>query len=457
MLRLYTTKKMSERSDVVVIGAGIAGLAAAQALGEAGLHVSVLEARDRVGGRIWTLHPTGTDVPIELGAEFIHGRPREIWNIVREAKLDTYEVEGDRWRVESGNLTLGGRVFWAMDELFKRMDPSAPDQSFHDFLEHSCRDFPEEVQVWARAFVSGFHAADPKRISIHSLIKGMRADDEIEGDRAFRIVPGYETLVWHVYSRIDPRFVRMHLNTPVQEVRWSKGRVEVATGSRELFAANAAVVTVPLGVLKAPASTPGSIRFEPELSAKKPPLDKLEMGPVIRITLQFRERFWESIRGEEGKSLANMSFLFSHDDWFPTWWTTMPRKSPLLTGWAAGARAHRLARQGKDFVVDQALAALTRLLKLERTELESLLASAHTHDWENDPWSRGAYSYVTVNGGGAEAALAAPLEGTLFFAGEAADYSGHNGTVHGALASARRAAEAVLFVVPIPRPRLRRA
>ncbi len=448
---------MSEACDIVVIGAGIAGLAAAQALGEAGLYVSVLEARDRVGGRIWTLHPTGTDVPIELGAEFIHGRPPEIWDSVCEAKLDTYEVEGDRWRVESGNLRLGGRVFWAMDEIFKRMDPSVPDQSFHDFLEHSCRDCPEEVQVWARAFVSGFHAADPKRISVHSLIKGMRADDEIEGDRAFRIAPGYETLVWHIYSRIDPRFVRMRLNAPVQEVRWGKGRVEVATASGELLAANAAVVTVPLGVLKAPAGAAGTIRFEPELSAKKPALDKLEMGPVIRITLQFRERFWEGIRGAEGKSLVNMSFLFSRDDWFPTWWTTMPRKSPLLTGWVAGERAQRLAGREKDFVVDQALAALARLFKLERIELESLLASAHTHDWENDPWSRGAYSYVTVGGDGAEAVLAAPLEGTLFFAGEAADYSGHNGTVHGAVASARRAAQAVLSAVPIPRSRLRRA
>ena len=152
-----------------------------------------------------------------------------------------------------------------------------------------------------------------------------------------------------------------------------------------------------------------------------------------------------------------MSFLFSQDEWFPTWWTTLPRKSPLLTGWAAGARAQKLAGQANDFIVEQALAALTRLLKVGRTELQSLLASAHTHDWESDPWSRGAYSYVTVGGDGAEAALAAPLEGTLFFAGEAADFSGHNGTVHGAIASGRRAAQGVLSAVPISRPHLRRA
>ena len=447
---------MSDRREVVVIGAGVSGMAAAHVLGAAGLHVIVLEARDRVGGRIWTLQRPEAEFPIELGAEFIHGCPSEIWEILRGAGLDTYEVEGDRWRVEEGKLRLAGRVFWAMDEIFKRMDANAPDQSFEDFLQHACRDCPDEARVWARAFVSGFHAADPARISVHSLIKGM-ADDEIEGDRAFRIVPGYEMLVRHIQSQLDPQLVRICLNTPVEEVRWRKGHVEVASAGGELFSVNVAVVTLPLGVLKASPSTPGGVKFQPEISAKMPALDKLETGAVIRITLRFHERFWENIRGEEGKSLAKMSFLFSQDEWFPTWWTTSPRKSPLLTGWAAGARAQRLAGQGNDFIVDQALAALTRLLKVGRTELQSLLASAHTHDWETDPWSRGAYSYVAVGGDGAEAALAAPLEDTLFFAGEAADFSGHNGTVHGALASGRHAAQAVLSALPISQPRLRRA
>jgi monoamine oxidase len=413
-------------------------------LSEAALRVILLEARDRVGGRIWTLHPACSETPIELGAEFIHGRPPEIWEIVREAGLPNYEVEGDSWHVEEGKLRVEGHVFSAMDEIFKRMDPSAPDQSFHDFIEHSCRDCPEEARVWARAFVSGFHAADPERICVHSLIKGMSADEKIEGDRAFRLVSGYDALVHYLHSVLDPQLVRVCLSTAAQTVRWGKGFVEVTAANEELFAATAAVITVPLGVLKAAAGKPGVITFHPELAAKKAAFDKLEMGPVIRTTLRFRERFWEDLRGQKGKNLANMSFLFSQDERFPTWWTTIPRRSSLLTGWAASARARRLAGQGNDFIIEHALSALTRLLKVPRSELDWLLESAHTHDWENDPWSRGAYSYVTVGGDGAEAAVAAPIEGTLYFAGEATDSSGHNGTVHGALASAQRAAKELL-------------
>lgn len=167
------------------------------------------------------------------------------------------------------------------------------------------------------------------------------------------------------------------------------------------------------------------------------------MGRVIRVTLRFRERFWKDLphsRETRSKSMDGMSFLFSHDDWFPTWWTTAPVELPLLTGWAPFHCASRLSGQSESFVIEHSMAALHRLLGVRIQELEGLLEHAYFHDWQADPFSRGAYSYGKVGGDQAPKALAMPVDNTLFFAGEATDANGLNGTVHAAIASGRRAA-----------------
>jgi monoamine oxidase len=141
-----------------------------------------------------------------------------------------------------------------------------------------------------------------------------------------------------------------------------------------------------------------------------------------------------------------MSFLFSQDEYFPTWWTQMPSKVPLLTGWSPAHSAERVSGQGSAFAVHQSLKSLSGLLRVSLKELETLLADAYVHDWQSDPFSRGAYSYARAGEARAPEELAAAVENTLFFAGEAADISGHNGTVHGAIASGRRAARQLLEV-----------
>jgi monoamine oxidase len=164
---------------------------------------------------------------------------------------------------------------------------------------------------------------------------------------------------------------------------------------------------------------------------------------VIRIAIRFRERFWENIR-VKGKSLANLSFLFSDHKLFPTWWSTMPVQSPLLVGWSAGPHAQPLIARHREFVFEQATASLARKLRMNANELRGLVASHHFHDWQVDPFSCGAYSYALVGGSDAFSELAQPLEETLFFAGEATNSDGHNGTVHGAIATGYRAAREVL-------------
>jgi monoamine oxidase len=201
------------------------------------------------------------------------------------------------------------------------------------------------------------------------------------------------------------------------------------------------LITVPLAVLQA-----DGIRFSPALPAQKmDALSKLEMGKVIRVTLRFRERFWEKMRpAQSEKTLSNLGFLLSQEEWFPTWWTTLPKKLPIITGWATFHNAERLSGQSREFIIDKALQALSRAMNIGRQELNTLFEEIYWHDWQNDPFSGGAYSYVKVGGDGAEESLAAPVENTLYFAGEATDFSGHNGTVHGAIASGNRAAKEIL-------------
>ncbi len=437
---------MDNNANVIVIGAGIAGLAAALDLAQAGLRVAVLEARDRIGGRIYTKRDPMTHAAIELGAEFVHGKPPEIWDLMRTQSLEPVPVTGEDWCHEDGNLSPCD-LFSDVDELLERMDDKGPDQSFLDFVERCCQDITDKTKERARAYVTGFHAADPAQISVHSLVRGLRADEKIQGERAFRIPRGYEVLVDYFRKALGKMGVPIELNTIVQEVRWSGTAVEISTHTDEghkTFSAPRVLVTVPLGVLQARPQEPGGILFHPELPAEKQhALGKLAMGKVMRVTLRFRERFWEGLR-RGSKTLSDMRFLFSREDWFPTWWTTMPDRLPIMTGWAPFHCAEQLSGQDATLVFSSACETLRSLLNMGEQEIEDLIESAAFHDWQTDPFSRGAYSYVKVGGDSAQQQLAAPVEKKLFFAGEATDVSGYHGTVHGAIASGHRAAKEIV-------------
>jgi monoamine oxidase len=198
--------------------------------------------------------------------------------------------------------------------------------------------------------------------------------------------------------------------------------------------------------LKAPLGEVGAIGFEPALPAAKiAALDKLEMGKVIRIVLWFHDRFWDELTPPgSSTTLSDMSFLLSDDEWFPTWWSSMPKKLPIITGWAPFLCAEKLSGQSREFVVERSLQTLGRLMDVDQRMLRGELRDAFFHDWQNDPFSRGAYSYGKAGSDGAQEELASPVADTLFFAGEATDITGNNGTVHGAIASGYRAASQIL-------------
>jgi len=421
----------------VVIGAGAAGLAAARRLCGAGWKVVILEARSRIGGRIFTTGEPLLPAPVELGAEFVHGRARELWEWIESAGLPVYDVEGDDFCYREGALRRCDDFFSRVKGVFAGME-GVEEQSFEDYLQRCGCD--EEAKTWASAYVEGYDASDKQRIGVRALLLESKASEAIDGEHSYRLVHGYEAIP----RLLLPPDAELYLNAIVTAVRWRRGHVEVEARTARgqsvgPFEARRCVVTLPLGVLQAPAGEPGAVRFDPEPGGIAGAVARLAMGNAVRLTIRFRERFWE-----ERQELRRLNFLFSLDDWFPTWWTALPLRVPLLTGWSAGPRAGKFSGRGEAFVVEQALAALARLLGLERARLEMLLVASYRHDWQADPFARGAYSYVPAGALDAVETLAAPAEDTLYFAGEATDTQGYTGTVHGAIASGERAARQIL-------------
>ena len=444
---------MSKRiTEVVVIGAGVAGLACAQALCQAGLRVRILEARNRIGGRVWTVHPSLINAPVELGAEFIHGLPREVWQIVERAKLQTHELTGNRWRLEQARLAPASGSWDLIDKIFSRIDESRPDQSFREFLEHACGDLPRPTRIEAAAYVESFHACDTSRISAHALARWHRSEQELEGHRGFRFPKGCEGLVRALVAASKPDLLTVRLNTVVTEIAWKPGTVEVTAQSPERspeqqqhasIRADAAVITLPLGVLQAPPGTGGAVSFRPELTEKADALKQLEMGSAIRLVLCFRHCFWTDPK-QVPTPMPDMSFLSAPEELFPTWWSSVSVKTAMLTGWSGGTRAEKLSGRGNATIVERGLEVLRHVFGVPLETLRNLLQESFVHDWQSDLYCRGAYSYPLVGGEDAARRLGAPVGNTLFFAGEATDCGGNNGTLHGAIASGQRAATELL-------------
>ena len=429
-----------QRVDVLVLGAGIAGLAAARALAERGMRPLVLEARDRVGGRIYSLQTS--EGVVELGAEFVHGREPQLWALIEEAGEKAVERDGSILReLALGGLTKDelaeeGGPFTSLDEL----SDLPQDMSFAEWLASS--DVPKEQHTALRGYVEGFNAADATRISAQSLGLQQRAEESIEANRAWHLHGGYSQLAIYVADRVRKLGGEIRLHCVVKSVRWSAGEITVETGSR-VFRAPRCIVTFPLGVLQR-INRDGGMKFEPEPAAVAH-ARRLAMGSAERFTMIFREPWWERSTRANEKALKTMSFLLTFRRSPPVWWTSHPEPQalPTLTGWAGGPRAAKLIGRDADELGEQACAELAEVCGLPGQQVRAALLATHKHDWELDPFARGAYSYVPAGALDAPAAMAEPEAGTLFFAGEHTDTTANWGTVHAALGTGLRAAQQV--------------
>jgi monoamine oxidase len=436
-----------QSTDVIIIGAGAAGLAAAYELCQAGLSVRILEARDRIGGRIHTVHRPDLPMPVELGAEFVHGTPEVLWGLINATALPVYDVTEKHWSLRNGKVAPTGEFWGEMETIMKKLGPAASDSiSFNEFLDkHFPGDRWKSARQIGRMYVEGFHAADANRMSTLALHQAENLDEE---ERSFRMVRGYDSVIERLRSGLDPQRCLIHLNTIVSEVHWEENEVAVHARtsighSPAPFTARCAVITIPLGVLHADEGEPGAIRFVPELPKQRKAISRLAMGHAARVVLVFHERFWEGIqtgRGKSARDFTDLSFMHTDDESFPTWWTSLPMRAPMLTAWCGGPKAERLAHMGESYVAGRAVESLARILGMKRAEIEEQLQQWHYHDWGADPFSRGAYSYMPVGGDGAAKILSRGEKNTIYFAGEGTSPDGDNGTVHGAISSGLRAA-----------------
>lgn len=437
-------KRLATQScDVVILGAGAAGLAAAAALAAAGLSVVVLEARDRIGGRIWTRREPGLAAPIELGAEFIHGHSAATVAHLRKAGAAVIEVPESHWTFHQHEP----HPVVGFEQLVRTMGRSSAlaqaDMSLDRFLEQAMQDeLPPEARAYARMFAEGFDAADPAQASARALVEEWTSESMTDEPQS-RPGGGYELLLAHLASALTAENARVQLQARVRAVNWSRGAVEVEAevfGKMCRITAPRAIIALPLGVLQLADDAEGAVIFTPALADKRKALQGLGFGPVVKLVLRFHSSFWEQV--DDGR-FREVLFFHMREAPFPTFWTALPARAPLLVAWAGGPRASRLAEASTSQLVRAALETLDAMFG-EQCHVERQLQAAYWHDWQNDPFARGAYSYVKVGGDAAHRVLAAPLQDTLFFAGEATDFEGEAATVTGAIRSGERAAQEIL-------------
>jgi monoamine oxidase len=425
---------MASRSvQVAIIGAGVSGLAAARVLCRYDVSCVLLEAAERIGGRLYTVRRPGWHIPIELGAEFVHGRPSTTLALGHGAM---HLVHVPEHRVRSGASPGPMPHTWQRfaDALAPACD-AAEDASVQDYLARS--QLPADQRELVRMIVEGYHAAPLADVSVRAVAADARAS--ARDFKQYRTSTGYDAVLAELEHGLSHGPCRVELGARVRRVEWSPGSVQITIQTHEReqrIDARCCVVTASPAVLRA-APADGGIEFRPVPASFESALPLLGMGYVLRVVMRFEHLPWPTQGGSDA------TFVHTPESAFDTFWCESRAGEQQITAWVGGPKARELSRLDEVERSNAALQSLSDAIGVNFASCRRALIELHCHDFNSDPLTRGAYSYVRPGGAGAAKRLAEPCDKTLFFAGEALDQQ-YPGTVAGALGSGEHAARQLL-------------
>lgn len=416
--------------EILIVGGGAAGLMAANELLERRYRVVLLEADDRLGGRIHTIYNPKFQQPVEKGVEFIHGNLPLTMDLIKKTKLDYKAVKGKMFRIEEGQWKQQNDFAEGWKELMEKMNEVEEDLTFADFLDKNFRaEKFAALRKTSTGFAEGFDVADINKASTLAL----RAEWIEEEDEHYRVPGGFDQLTDWLADECSKKGGGILTSQKVEKIQWRKNKVIVTTDAGVSFTANKVIVTVPLGILQA---DPPLINFQPAINNYLEAARKIGFGNVVKVLLQFKEPFWE-------KKKKNLGFVFSQQK-IPTWWTQIPFNENLLTGWAGGGQTVKIDSASDETILDFALESLSKIFEIDISELGILLTAATVANWKKDPLSKGGYSYGMLDTVAARQLLNTPVDDTIFFAGEGLYEGSSPGTVEAALVSGRNTARALM-------------
>ncbi|SDE28291.1 Monoamine oxidase [Mucilaginibacter pineti] len=434
---------MMDNTDIIVIGAGAAGLIAARTLAKAGKKVILLEAHNRIGGRIHTLEYGYDRQPAEMGAEFIHGDLPLTKSLLDKAGIPYHSASAEMWKYTDGKFTTNEFFVENWDELLDKLKALEQDITINDFLQqYFADDKYHNMRQSVRSFVSGYDNADPARASAFALRKEWLSEDE---GAQYRIEGGYIKLMNYLADEFKAAGGIVCLNAVVQHIEWDKQQVKISTTAGINYDAKQLLIALPLGILQIDKNEDGAIHFKPQLTGHTAAINALGFGAVIKILFEFDQPFWENVEADQlgGKSIQNMGYLFSEEE-IPTWWTQVPQRINLLTGWLGGPDAAEKVSMANEDIMEQGLQSLSNIFSIHLQELRKKLLSWQVVNWTADSFTRGSYAYDTVAAPQAKQTLNKPVANTIYFAGEYLYEGTAMGTVEAALTSGLQAAQKIL-------------